>query len=168
MVDKIHELKDWMGVIDGGANRGDMDRKLYGIADLVLLPFRDSQEDIRTVRRDLDTFPRAYALPAQWPTNPWQRDAARNTINQSMADCTDRLLDPVTSLSATKLLLQRQLPSPLPTPLANACRRVAGQVLDLLRVTYEEPLEVPDGAPDASRAADQACAQRGVDTMPMG
>ena len=74
MLDKIHDLKGWMGVIDGGADRGDMDRKLYGIADIVLLPFRASHEDIRSVRRDLDAFPRAYALPAQWPTNPWQRD----------------------------------------------------------------------------------------------
>ena len=157
-----------MGVIDGGADRGDMDRKLYGIADIVLLPFRASHEDIRSVRRDLDSFPRAYALPAQWPTSPWQRDSARKTIDQSMAQYKDRLPDPVTDLSATKLLPQRQLPDRLPTPLANACRRVAGQVLDLLRVTYEEPLEEPDGAPDGSVAADQTCAQRDVGAMPMG
>jgi hypothetical protein len=74
VVDKIQELTGWMGVIDGGADRGDMDRKLYGIADIVLLPYRASHEDNRSVRRDLDAFPRAYALPAQWPTNPWQRD----------------------------------------------------------------------------------------------
>jgi chromosome partitioning protein len=74
VVDKIQELTGWMGVIDGGADRADMDRKLYGIANIVLLPYRASHEDIRSVRRDLDAFPRAYALPAQWPTNPWQRD----------------------------------------------------------------------------------------------
>ena len=74
VVDKIQELTGWMGVIDGGADRGDMDRKLYGIADIVLLPYRASHEDICSVRRDLDAFPRAYALPAQWPTSPWQRD----------------------------------------------------------------------------------------------
>ena len=73
VVDKIRSLNAWMGVIDGGGNRTEMDRKLYGLADLVLLPFRDSHEDIRTVIRDLEMFPRAYAIPTQWPTNAWAR-----------------------------------------------------------------------------------------------
>ena len=82
VTDKIRSLDAWMGVIDGGGNRTEMDRKLYGLADLVLLPFRDSHEDIRTLIRDLEMFPRAYAIPTQWPVIPWQRDAA------------DRLVDP--------------------------------------------------------------------------
>ena len=42
------------------------------------------------------------------------------------------------SLASTKLLLQRQVPSALPTPLANACRFAARQILDLLQVSVEE------------------------------
>jgi hypothetical protein len=138
VVDKIHELDGWMGVIDGGANRHEVDRRLYAIADLVLLPFRESHEDVRTLIQDLDTFPRAYALPSQWPTNTWQRDAANKAITQLLARYRDRILDPVTALSASKLLLQRRLPEITPTPLNNACRRVAGQVLDVMRETYED------------------------------
>lgn len=148
VVDKIMDLKGWLGVIDGGANHPEMDRRLYGLAHIVLLPFRDSHEDIRTVIRDLETFPRAYALPAQWPTNPWQRDAAQRTVEKLLGGYRDRILDPVPTLSATKLLLQRELPVALPTPLGNACRALASQVLDVLELTYDagdEEIRMPDG-----------------------
>ena len=52
VVDKLRTLDDWIGVIDGGGNRTEMDRKLYALSDIVLLPFRESHEDIRTVLRD--------------------------------------------------------------------------------------------------------------------
>ena len=70
VMDKLRTLNGWMGVIDGGGNRSETDRRLYSLADLVLLPFRDSHEDIRTVVKDLELFPRAWALPSQWPTQP--------------------------------------------------------------------------------------------------
>lgn len=142
VVDKIRSLNAWMGVIDGGGNRTEMDQKLYGLADLVLLPFRDSHEDIRTVIRDLEMFPRAYAIPAQWPTNAWARESAERTVAEMLAPYLDRILDPVHSLASTKLLLQRQPPPSLPTPLANACRFSARQILDLLQVSVENlPLD---------------------------
>ncbi|HTY03297.1 MAG TPA: hypothetical protein VMC81_06180 [Rhodocyclaceae bacterium] len=137
VVDKIRSLNAWMGVIDGGGNRTETDRRLYGLADLVLLPFRDSQEDIRTVIRDLDMFPRAYAVPTQWPTNPWARELAQRTVDDMLGQYRDRILDPVFALGASKLLLQNQIPPALPTPLANACRFAAHQVLDLLQIPIE-------------------------------
>jgi len=137
VVDKIRSLNAWMGVIDGGGNRTETDRKLYGLADLVLLPFRDSQEDIRTVIRDLEMFPRAYAVPAQWPTNAWAREMAERLVQEMLAPYHDRILDPIYALGASKLLLQKQIPSVLPTPLANACRASAHQVLDLLQIPID-------------------------------
>ena len=112
---KIRSLKSWMGVIDGGGNRTEMDRNLYGVADLVLLPFRDSHEDIRTVIRDLEMFPRAYAIPSQWPTNVWQREAAEKTIDEFLSRFGDRILSPVATLSASKQLLQKTIPGSLPS-----------------------------------------------------
>ncbi len=142
VVDKIRSLKAWLGVIDGGGNRSEMDRRLYGLADLVLLPFRDSHEDIRTVIRDLEMFPRAYAVPTQWPTNAWQREAAEKAVAELLAPYRDRILSPVFSLSASKLLLQKQIPPALPTPLANACRAVAHQVIELLQLPVEDSAPV--------------------------
>jgi hypothetical protein len=141
VTDKIRSLQAWMGVIDGGGNRTEMDRKLYGMADLVLLPFRDSHEDIRTVVRDLEMFPRAYAIPTQWPTNAWQREAAEKSVQDMLAPFRDRLLEPVFSLSASKLLLQKEIPTSLPTPLANAARGVAHQVLELLQISINHLTE---------------------------
>lgn len=147
VMDKLRPLNGWMGVIDGGGNRTEMDRKLYSLADLVLLPLRDSHEDIRTVIRDLEMFPRAWALPSQWPTNPWQREAAQRTIETELGRFKDRILAPVESLSSSKLLLQKQIPAQLPTPLANACRRCARQVLDLLEVLYEDASDEAETEP---------------------
>lgn len=149
VVDKVRGLKAWLGVIDGGGNRTEMDRRLYSLADLVLLPFRDSHEDIRTVIRDLEMFPRAYAVPTQWPTNVWQREAAERTVTELLAPYRDRILEPVFSLSSSKFLLEKTLPSGLPTPLANACRAMAHQVIDLLQLPLEddEPLPGLSGRP---------------------
>lgn len=152
IVDKVRGLKAWLGVIDGGGNRTEMDRRLYGLADLVLLPFRDSHEDIRTVIRDLEMFPRAYAIPTQWPTNAWQRETAEKTMEELLAPYRDRILDPMFSLSASKLLLQRNVPSSLPTPLANACRAVAHQVVDLLQLPLEDEEPLPGIADPAANA----------------
>lgn len=130
IISKLETMPEWLGVIDGGGNRPEMDEKLYKMSELVLLPFRDSHEDIRTVRNDLDNFPEAYGLPSQWPTNPWQQMAAEHTLDELMQDYRPRLLNPVYSVSASKLLLQSQMPLNLPTVLNNICRGLARQVLD--------------------------------------
>ena len=143
---KIRSLKSWMGVIDGGGNRTEMDRNLYGVADLVLLPFRDSHEDIRTVIRDLEMFPRAYAIPSQWPTNVWQREAAEKTIDEFLSRFGDRILSPVATLSASKHLLQKTIPGSLPSALANASRGIARQVLDLLQISFADEEDVIEDA----------------------
>lgn len=140
VVDKLRTLENWIGVIDGGGNRTEMDRKLYAMSDIVLLPFRESHEDIRTVVRDLEMFPRAYAVPSQWPTNAWQREAADRNVRTLMRPYRHRILNPVNALSASKLLLQKDIPEQLPTPLANACRALARQVLEVLEI------DVPDNA----------------------
>ncbi len=136
VVDKLRGMEGWLGVIDGGGNRTEMDRRLYGIADIVLLPFRESHEDIRTIIKDLERFPRAYAVPSQWPVNNWQRTAADRSVGQLMSDYRHRILRPVFSISSSKLLLQKEVPESIPTGLANACRAVAGQVLDLMELEY--------------------------------
>lgn len=160
VVDKIRTLEAWLGVIDGGGNRTEMDKRLYGVADLVLLPFRDSHEDIRTVIRDLEMFPRAYAIPTQWPTNAWQRESAEKAVQELLAPYRDRILDPVFSLSASKLLLQKTLPDGLSTPLANACRAIAHQVVDLLQLPLENGALPPGIGRQTPRAANAPAPQR--------
>jgi hypothetical protein len=143
VIDKLHGLREWIGIIDGGSNRSAMDHQLYHLADLVLLPFRDSQEDIRTLLMDLKEFPHALALPSQWPSNIWQLDVAQRTVDQHLSDYGTRVLSPVSTLSATKLLLNEQVPDKLPTVLNNSCKYLAEQMLRHLQLT------TPIGTSDA-------------------
>lgn len=138
VVDKLRSLDNWIGVIDGGGNRTEMDRKLYAMSDIVLLPFRESHEDIRTVIQDLELFPRAYAVPTQWPTNAWQREAADRTVAELMRPYRHRILNPVNALSSSKLLLHKIVPEQLPTALANGCRALARQMLEVLEIDSNE------------------------------
>ena len=138
VINKLRSLPNWIGVVDGAGNRPEMDRKLYAVSDFIILPFRDSLEDIRTVVRDMEIFPRAYALPSQWPTNVWQREAADRSVAQWMRPYAHRILKPVNVLSSSKLLLHKRVPEHLPTPLSNACRTLGRQILDILDIATEE------------------------------
>lgn len=159
VVDKLRTLDGWLGVIDGGGNRTEVDKRLYALANIVILPFRESHEDIRTVVRDLEMFPRAYALPSQWPSNAWQRTAADRQVAQLMGAYRHRILRPVGALSATKLLLQKQIPEQLPTPVANACRALARQVMAVMEI---------GGEPHDDHPADLLDAETGDGGIPIG
>lgn len=165
VVDKVRGLNKWIGVIDGGANRSEMDRHLYSLAHLVLLPFRDSHEDMRTVQQDLETFPRALALPMQWPTNPWAREAADRMIESQLGRYRNRILEPVFAISSSKVLLQKRIPDSLPSPLANACRRVAAPVLDILRIEHEEiDIDAEDTMEEGLHAQSRSAVETSIST----
>lgn len=143
VVTKLRSVANWYGVIDGGGNRPDMDAKLASLADLIVLPFRDSHEDIRTLLQDLRHFPGAYGLPSQWPRNAWQAQAASRTLDRLLGGERARLLEPVYAQSATKLLLEDRLPVELPAALNNSCRMLALQVMELLGIALPEDRWVP-------------------------
>jgi chromosome partitioning protein len=133
-VRKLRAAQDWYGVVDGGGNRPQMDAVLANLADLVLVPFRDSHEDMRTLGCDLARFPNAWALPSQWPTNPLQRRSAERSLQLLLGRMRNRLLQPVYAQSATKLLLQHELPAQVPTALNDSARMLALQVMERLRI----------------------------------
>lgn len=134
---KIQSISGWVGIIDGGGNRLNMDIVLYQSSDLVLLPFRDSQEDIRTVMGDMELFPNAYALPSQWPTVDWQREAANRMVKKKLYDYRHRVLPPINIAPNTKLLLQKKIPSQLPVSLKNMARAFAAQILKLRHMPFD-------------------------------
>lgn len=132
IVSKLRDLKGWFGVLDGGANRTETDISLYALSDLVLLPFRDSAEDIRTVMHDLELFPRALALPCQWPRNQWQKDAADRLMASIPDEFHSRILPPFYAISASKLLLLSEPPDQLPVTLNRAARELAERILHMI------------------------------------
>lgn len=139
---RLRSIDGWIGVVDGGAGRLDFDDRLAAMSSVVLLPFRDSHEDIRTVRKDLERLRDAYAVPSQWPTNPHARDAAMRTLESLLADFRDRIVPPVMNLSATKLLLQTELPA-LPSEVSTACRGLARHVALLAHIDLPVEAEAP-------------------------
>ena len=88
----------------------------------------------RTLIRDLEMFPQAYAVPSQWPIIPWQRESAQRVIDEWLHPYRDRVLAPVPALSYTKQLLQKRITPPLASHLDNACTDLAHQVLGLLQL----------------------------------
>ncbi len=70
------------------------------------------------------------------------RGTADRTVALLMGAYRHRILRPVNALSASKLLLQKQVPDQLPTPLANACRAVARQVLQVLEIEFIDHDEI--------------------------
>lgn len=127
----------WIGVFDGGANSLATDDMLYRVSDLVLVPFRDSQEDLRVAIRDLERLPKALALPSQWPTNRWQFQTAQRLLESVPRHLQNRVLAPVFALSSSKQLLQSPLPESFPTPVNNACRAIARYTLRVLEHGYD-------------------------------
>jgi chromosome partitioning protein len=138
VVVKLRELAHWHGVIDYGGNRPSASATLAALADLVLLPFRDSQEGFRSVAEDLQRFPRAYALPSQWPTDPWQLELANQALERTLPHARSRVLEPVYAQSATTVLLEQELPSLLPAALNNSCRMLALQAMELVGIPLPE------------------------------
>lgn len=132
IISALKSREGWIGVVDGGANRPTVDLDVCRLSDLVLLPFRDSQEDLRVVCRDLERLPSALALPSQWPTNPWQYKASIRLLESFPEHLRHRVLAPVFAISASKLLLQDEPAERLPTSLNNACRAVARYFLAIL------------------------------------
>jgi len=70
----------WL-VVDGGGNRPNFDLELSREVDLVIVPFRASEEDIDTVAQSLTAMPSALAWPCAWPTNGFAINAAQYLID---------------------------------------------------------------------------------------
>lgn len=165
-IDNLRATDEWIGVIDGGGNRPEMDEALVMMSDLALLPFRDSHEDIRTVMRDLARFPHAYALPSQWPTNAWAAACARRAVDSMLAIHRDRILAPVHALASSKLLLQVEAPAALPRALDNAAREIALQALELLGMPAADSDWPPVPVLEPINASRQARARMSVPAAP--
>lgn len=112
----------WL-IVDGGGNRPDLDRAIAEQAQLTILPFRDSEEDLETISRDLSAMPNAVALPSAWPTNKRAQDAAQKFIDALEQVFPGRIIrTPIYFVHSTLELLGKRLDSPS-TPVRNAARR---------------------------------------------
>jgi hypothetical protein len=68
-------------LVDGVANRADVDQVLAEIADLVVIPYGPSAQDGARAAANLSSLPTAVALPNRWPTHPGVAKRARRWLN---------------------------------------------------------------------------------------
>lgn len=122
----------WL-VIDGGGNRPAFDKDVSQDADLVLLPFRDSEEDAEVVARGLIDIPHALALPSAWPTNRHAQDSAKLILNGLADAFPGRVIEtPIYFVNSVKELLGDTLGNPLTTT-----RSAARRAFDVMQDTFE-------------------------------
>ena len=123
----------WL-IIDGGGNRPEFDSELNNAADLCLLPFRASEEDLDTVSHDLQLLPESLAWPSAWPTNRHAEQAAQYFISGIAKAFPLRIIEkPIYFVNSVAELLGASLESPS-TPVRNAARRA----FDIMAEAYEE------------------------------
>jgi chromosome partitioning protein len=115
-------LNGWL-VIDGGGNRPDFDIELAKNADLAVIPFRASEEDIDTVAQSLSAIPKALAWPSAWPTNTFAVNAAQYLLDGLGKAFPQRIISPpIPFVNSISDLLAATLTSPS-TSVRHAARR---------------------------------------------
>lgn len=125
-----HSTKNGWLIIDGGGNRPAFDKEMAKEAQLVLLPFRDSEEDLDAVSLDLQAIPHALAWPSAWPTNAKAQATAQNLIDALDLAFPQRVIKkPLYFVNSAKELLGASLDNPT-TPVRSAARRAFGIMAD--------------------------------------
>jgi hypothetical protein len=121
-----HSLENRGGwtIIDGGGNRPAFDEKVASIADLTILPFRYTDEDMDVVAKDLARLPEAIAWPTAWPTNPFGLRAANIGLLRFSREFPLRVIDkPISRVDSSSSLIGADLGSPR-TVLRDMARKI--------------------------------------------
>lgn len=127
ILDKLGSMDGAIALIDGGGGRPDVDRVLARAADLTILPFMQSQTDLRVVRADLERVPESIGLPNRWPTQKWARDVADRELALELGGFLDRLMSPVSEINGYVSLLRD---TGAATRINPACKQLALRVLE--------------------------------------
>lgn len=121
-------------IIDGGGNRPAFDATMAEEVNLVLLPFRDSEEDLEAVTCDLKAYPKALAWPSAWPTNKHAQHTAQPLIDVLARVFPGRVIPtPLYFVNSAKELLSASLDNPS-TPTRNAARRAFDIMADCFNI----------------------------------
>ena len=144
ILDKLAAMDGAVALIDGGGGRPDVDRVLARAADLTILPFMQSQTDLRVVKADMERLPEAVGLPNRWPTQKWARDVADRELAQELGDLRERLMSPVPEINGYVSLLRDSGAAPRINP---PCKQLALRVLERMGLSlfsFEAAQAVPE------------------------
>lgn len=122
----------WL-IIDGGGNRPAFDLEIAKEADLCILPYRPSHEDMDTVCRDMERIPNALAWPTAWPTNIFAIPSAQSFINRLSKKFPSRVITkPIPFVNSASDLLAESLDAP-----SQPVRRLARKVFMVMEQQFE-------------------------------
>jgi chromosome partitioning protein len=126
-------LNGWL-IIDGGGNRPAFDAAIAAEANLCLLPFRASEEDLDTVADDMRRIPNAVAWPTAWPTNAFAERAALFYVEALAKAFPLRVINPpIPFVNSVSELLAASLDAP-----SSPVRQLARCVFDIMSDTFDE------------------------------
>lgn len=124
-------------IVDGGGNRIELDKLLYLISDVTLLPFKDSEEDLRVVSADLNRYENAFALPNAWPTNVFAQHQTTAILEKMSTQYPARILIPIPAVRSSQNLL-KEAHDPCDSRLNSACKKLASDVMSKLGINVFE------------------------------
>lgn len=132
LLDRLGGMERAVALIDGGGGRPDVDRVLSKAADLTILPFMQSQTDLRVVKADMDRLPDAVGLPNRWPTQKWARDVADRELREELESYLSRLMSPVPEINGYVSLLRDTGAAPRINP---PCKQLAMRILERMELS---------------------------------
>jgi chromosome partitioning protein len=138
---KQHGGGNGIMVIDGGGNRVVVDDLIASISNLVVLPFTADDDSVYVVATDLGRFPKAFALPTNWPTNSKAATIDAGYIEKLEAQFPGRILPSVPTTHAIRDFVLSEFNGALLPPAQRYCRAVARQIASLLDDVDEQAEE---------------------------
>ncbi|WP_267361014.1 MULTISPECIES: hypothetical protein [unclassified Methylobacterium] len=132
-------LNGWL-VIDGGGNRPAWDIEIGKLANLTLVPFRPSMDDIDMATKTMNDIPNAVAWPCAWPTNPLAIAAARPFIERMQKAFPLRVIEPALPfVNSVYELVAEDLGSP-----STVVRQTARKAFATVGDAYDEHAKTHD------------------------
>jgi len=120
-------------IVDGVANRSDVDRVLGEVADLVIIPYGPSAQDGARAAANLESLPMAVGMPNRWPTHPGVARRARRWLE---AVPSNRRLPALKTIPRLDALLSRDSYGEIAYEIAAPAR---GLILEILARAGVEP-----------------------------
>jgi hypothetical protein len=123
-------------IVDGVANRSDVDRVLGEVADLVIVPYGPSAQDGARAAANLGVLPAAVGMPNRWPTHPGVAKRARRWLEAVPGG---RRLPALKAIPRLDALLTRDSYGEIAYEIAAPAR---GLILEILAKAGIEPSEL--------------------------
>lgn len=122
-------------IIDGVANRSDVDRILGEVADLVIIPYGPSAQDGARAAANLMALPMAVGMPNRWPTHPGVARRARRWLE---AVSGNRRLPALKAIPRLDALLSQESYGEIAYEIAAPARGLILEILAKARIDPDE------------------------------